>query len=123
MTVTANGMVDLTSACVEIAQNITMTASGTGFVCATDVIINLGSAEIRNDFGKTGTITATACGGVGRIEIGNAILVDNGKSGGGYDPEQGVEPERLAGDAAGQLRELRRSRRARRVRWTRRTTL
>ncbi len=88
MSVTAKGVIDLSSACVEIAQDITMTASGTGFVCGTDAIINLNSAEVRNDFGQKGTITATACGGVGRIEIGNAILVDNGKSGGGNDPNK-----------------------------------
>ena len=63
MTVTAKGIVDLSSACVEIAENITITASGSGFNCANDVIINLNSSEIRNDFGKTGVITVTACGG------------------------------------------------------------
>ena len=88
MTVTASGIVDLSYACVEIAQSITVTAGGTGFVCATDAIINVGNAEIRNDFGKTGVITMTACGGAGRIEIGNAILVDSGKSGGGDDPDK-----------------------------------
>jgi hypothetical protein len=78
LTVTAKQVVDLSNACVDIGQNITITASGTGFACATDTIINLTGSEIRNDFGKSGTITATACGGTGRITIGNAILLDNG---------------------------------------------
>jgi len=72
--------VDLSNACVEIGQNIALTASGSGFACATDTILNLNSSEIRNDFGKDGEITATACGGTGRIAIGNAILLDNGKA-------------------------------------------
>ena len=79
LTVTAKQVVDLSNACVEIGQNITITASGTGFACATDTIINLNSSEIRNDFGRDGLITATGCGGTGRIAIGNAILLDNGK--------------------------------------------
>ncbi len=88
LTVTAKGVVDLSNACVEIAQNITITASGNGFACATDVIINLQSSEIRNDFGKGGVITATGCGGTGKINIGNAILLDDGSSGGGPDPNK-----------------------------------
>jgi hypothetical protein len=79
LTVTAKKKVDLSNACVEIGQYITLTASGNGFACATDTIINLNSSEIRNDFGKDGEITATACGGTGRIAIDNAILLDNGK--------------------------------------------
>jgi hypothetical protein len=80
MTVTAKRVVDLSNACVEIGQNITITASGSGFACATDTIVNLNSSEIRNDLGRNGTITATACGGTGRIAIDNAILLDNGKA-------------------------------------------
>jgi hypothetical protein len=79
LTVTAKQMVDLSNACVEIGENITLTASGTGFACATDTILNLNGSEVRNDFGNDGEITATACGGTGRINIGNAILVDSGK--------------------------------------------
>ena len=80
LTVTAKRVVDLSNACVEIGQNITITASGSGFACATDTIVNLNSSEIRNDLGRNGTITATACGGTGRIAIDNAILLDNGKA-------------------------------------------
>ena len=88
LTVTAKDVVDLSNACVEIAQNITITATGTGFACATDTIVNLNSSEIRNDFGKAGVITVTGCGGTGRINIGNAILLDDGSSGGGSDPNK-----------------------------------
>ena len=88
MTVTAKGRIDLTGACVEIAQDITFTATGTGFACSIDVILSLNSAEVRNDFGQKGVITGTACGGTGRIDIGNAILVDNGKNGGAFDPNK-----------------------------------
>lgn len=88
LTVTAEQLVDLANACLEIAQDITITASGTGFDCANVVIINLSGAEIRNDFGNRGSITATACGGTGRIDIDNALLVDNGSKGGGSDPNK-----------------------------------
>ena len=82
---TAAGRIVLQGACIDIAENITITASGTGFSCSADTIVDLSSSEIRNDFGKTGVITVTACGGSGLIDIGNALLVDNGKSGGGQD--------------------------------------
>jgi hypothetical protein len=79
LTVTAKQLVDLSNACVEVGENIALTASGSGFACATDTILNLNGSEVRNDFGNDGEITATACGGTGRINIGNAILVDSGK--------------------------------------------
>jgi hypothetical protein len=79
LTVTAKQLVDLSNACVDVGETITLTASGSGFACATDTILNLNGSEVRNDFGNAGEITATACGGTGRINIGNAILVDGGK--------------------------------------------
>jgi hypothetical protein len=89
LSVSAEGIVDLSGACVEIAQHININANGTGFACATDIIVNLKFSEIRNDFGNGGgSITATACGGSGRIDIDNAILVDNGTKGGGSDPNK-----------------------------------
>jgi len=88
LTVAAEGIVDLSGDCVEIAEDIDITANGAGFDCLNSTIINLRDAEIRNDFGRPGSITATACAGVGRIDISNAILVDNGRSGGGSDPNK-----------------------------------
>jgi hypothetical protein len=86
MTVTAKALVDLTNACVQIGENITITASGTGFTCGSDVIINLANSEIRNDFGRTGVIKASACSNSGKIDITDAVLVDTGAKGGGVDP-------------------------------------
>ena len=75
-------------ACIDIAEDITITARGEDLACGTTTIVNLANAEIRNDFGKTGVITVTACGGSGRIDINNALLVDEGKKGGGPDPNR-----------------------------------
>jgi hypothetical protein len=85
---TAAGKIVLQGACLDIAENITIKASGTGFSCAVDTIVDLSNSEIRNDFGKTGFISVTACGGSGLIDIGNALLVDEGKNGGGVDPNR-----------------------------------
>ena len=108
--------------CVDIAQNITMAALDTDpsgacnnrLVSTASTVIDLSSAEIRNDFGKTGQISITAhpawksCTnpspngrplkyteipfgpllGDGRIEYTGAILVDDGSSGGGPDPNK-----------------------------------
>ena len=49
-------------------------------------LITLASAELRNDFAKTGFITVSACANSGRIDIGGALLVDAGARGGGIDP-------------------------------------
>jgi hypothetical protein len=84
---TAAGIVDLSNACIRIAENIRITAAGTGKNCLTDTIVNLQSSEIRNDFGKPGHITVLACGGTGRVNIDDALLVDTGARGGGPDPD------------------------------------
>ena len=84
--VTANGIADLTGACVQVGEDITVTASGAGYACGSDVIVNLTGSELRNDFGKTGFITASACANLGRIDITDAVLVDAGARGGGVDP-------------------------------------
>ena len=86
-TMTAAVIVDLSNACVRIAENIRITAGGTGKNCLTDTIVNLESSEIRNDFGKPGHITVLACGGTGRVNIDDALLVDTGARGGGPDPD------------------------------------
>ena len=52
MTITAKQLIDLTSACIDMGHNVNFTASGSGFACATDVIINLSGSEIRNDIGQ-----------------------------------------------------------------------
>jgi hypothetical protein len=85
LTVTAKGIIDLANACVDIAENITITAAGFGFDCANETIVNLTGAELRNDFSKPGSITVSACSNAGKIDITDAILVDTGASGGGVN--------------------------------------
>lgn len=85
LTVTAKGIIDLSNACVDIAENITFTASGAGFDCANDTIVNLTGAEVRNDFAKPGSIVASACANAGKIDITDAVLVDTGTNGGGVN--------------------------------------
>ena len=84
----AAGIVDLQNACIDIAENIDITGDGSGFNCGVDTIVNLRDSEVRNDFGKTGFITITGCGGTGIIDINNALIVDEGKNGGGPDPNR-----------------------------------
>jgi hypothetical protein len=86
-TMTAARIVDLSNACIRIAENIRITAGGAGQNCLTDTIVDLQSSEIRNDFGKPGHITVLACGGTGRVNIDDALLVDTGARGGGPDPD------------------------------------
>jgi hypothetical protein len=85
LTVTAKGIVDLSNVCADLAENITISATGSGFDCAGDTIVDLTGAELRNDFSKPGSITVTACANAGKIEITDAILVDTGANGGGVN--------------------------------------
>ncbi len=87
-TATAALRISLAYTCIDIAENITITARGEDLACGTTTIVSLANAEIRNDFGKTGVITVTACDGSGRIDINHALLVDEGKKGGGPDPNR-----------------------------------
>jgi hypothetical protein len=61
--------------------------------------VDLSNTELRNDFGKTGEITVVATPlanptphggdfitGSGEINIDNAVIVDEGKKGGGPNP-------------------------------------
>ncbi len=79
---------DMQNACIDFAESIDITGDGTGFNCGVDTIVNLRDSEVRNDFGKTGFITITGCGGTGIIDISNALIVDEGKNGGGPDPNR-----------------------------------
>ena len=54
------------------------TAAGAGKNCNTDTIVDMTNSEVRNDFGKTGTINVSACANQGRIDITGAIIVDDG---------------------------------------------
>lgn len=114
----AEQFVDFSGVCINIAENITITADGRSPVAPYAVLpepptgaINLTSAEIRDDFGKTGYISITATPplrnglpwapddvpsnpgnapditGTGTILYDLAILVDDGKNGGGTDPQ------------------------------------
>jgi hypothetical protein len=74
----AKESIDLANACVYVAEKIQLIAE-TGS-------IDLTNAQIRNDFGKGGHIIIIANGGVGTITITDAIIIDNGDSGGGSDP-------------------------------------
>jgi hypothetical protein len=108
--------VDLSLACIQIAETIDIssgcktTTPGGGAACTPkeppllpgDIFdINLAGAEIRNDFGKTGDITITATPlktplnhppvndkitGAGKINIDSAVIIDAGKKGGGVQP-------------------------------------
>jgi hypothetical protein len=105
--VEADDNIDFDHTCVDISENITFLAHGTnGPLLPGGVMIDLSFAEIRNDQpspalgpGKTGVITVTAHpiapvvvgdGGTktgdGTIDINQALIVDNGKQGGGVDP-------------------------------------
>ncbi len=113
----AEQFVDLSGACITIAEHITITADGRDSVPPYASLpepprgaINLTGAELRDDFGKTGYISVTAhpalmkngtplspdavpflppsgFTGDGTINIDNAIVVDDGAIGGGPDPK------------------------------------
>ena len=131
----AEKFVDLSGACITIAEHITITSDGrdanppyTTLIEPAGGAINLKDAELRDDFGKTGYISITAhpalmkngkpldpdnvpflppagFTGDGTINIDNAILIDDGASGGGPDPKavsflNGFR-DAVAGDCAG----------------------
>ena len=117
----AEEFLDLSGACINIAENITITADARDDAGNTIVppagppflgfVINIADAEIRDDFGKTGFMSFLAhpplknglplkpddvpfnpgnppqYPGDGSIWYDNAVLVDDGKNGGGVDPQ------------------------------------
>ncbi len=107
LTVEADDNIDFDHACIDISENIAFTAHGTnGPLLTGGVMIDLSFAEVRNDQpspalgpGKTGVITVLAHpiapilvldGGTqtgdGVIDVNQALIVDQGKQGGGVDP-------------------------------------
>lgn len=114
MRVFAEKNVDLSNSCIYIAENIWIMADGRN-PDGTDApllpggwVINLGDAELRDDFGKTGTIKIYAHTNLtgsplrplrddefdkvtsadGTINIDNGVFVDDGANGGGPDPQR-----------------------------------
>lgn len=106
--------IDLSNSCIYIAENIWIMADGRN-PDGSDApllpggwVINLGDAELRDDFGKTGTIKIYAhtnqigsplknlgpddfdkvTSADGAINIDNGVFIDDGANGGGPDPQR-----------------------------------